>query len=121
VSYRDIVVRVLDGWKRGIDEHRPADVATLFAHDALFQGSHPDYSLGRGGVAEYYREQPTGLTVRYTIREIRSLADGVLSVYLDPDFTRPDGAVWRFHLTVILARQDNGDWLINHYHVSRID
>jgi uncharacterized protein (TIGR02246 family) len=115
----EVVTRVLDGWQRGIDEHRPEDVARFFAEDALFQGSHPDYSIGRAGVAEYYASQPVGMTVRYAVREVRPLADGVLSAYVDPEFTLPNGEVRRFHLTVILVRQDGDGWLISHYHVSR--
>ncbi|WP_410566874.1 YybH family protein [Amycolatopsis sp. cmx-4-61] len=117
---REIATRVLDGWRAGIDDHRPADVAAHFTENALFQGAHPAYSLGRKGVEEYYEQQPVGLTVRYEIRELRPLADGVLLAYVDPDFTRPDGTVWRFHLTVLFERQDDGRWLIGHYHVSRI-
>ncbi|HEY4457140.1 MAG TPA: SgcJ/EcaC family oxidoreductase [Pseudonocardiaceae bacterium] len=116
----DIVARVLDGWQRAIDQHRPEEVAGYFTEDALFQGAHPDYTIGRAGVAEYYASQPVGMTVRYAIREVRPLADGVLSAYVNPEFTLPGGEVLRFHLTVILVRQDGGDWLISHYHVSRL-
>ncbi|WP_326836486.1 DUF4440 domain-containing protein [Amycolatopsis rhabdoformis] len=121
MDFTETVTTVLDGWQRGIDDHRPADVAAFFTEDALFQGAHPGYSLGRQGVADYYAGQPVGLTVRYAIRELRPLADGVLSAYVDPVFTRPDGVVLRFHLTLILRRQDTGRWLISHYHVSRIE
>jgi uncharacterized protein (TIGR02246 family) len=119
MSHQDIVTRVLDGWQHGIDRHRPEDVAAFFTADALFQGSHPDYSTGRPAVADYYEQQPVGLTVEYRIREIRELAEGVLLSYVDPDFTRPDGEILRFHLTVVLQRQGDGEWLISHYHVSR--
>lgn len=118
-TVNDIVTRVLDDWQRGIDRHRSEDVAALFTPDALFQGAHPDYSIGRAGVAAYYAEQPVGMTVRYLVREVRPLADGVVSAYVDPDFTMPAGEVRRFHLTVILVRQEGDDWLISHYHVSR--
>jgi uncharacterized protein (TIGR02246 family) len=120
VNDKDTVTRVLDGWQRGIDGHQHGDVADLFTSDALFQGAHPGYSIGRAGVEEYYAGQPVGMTVRYVIREVRPLADGVLSAYVDPDFALPDGEVRRFHLSVILLRQDTGDWLISHYHVSRL-
>ncbi|MGW4489181.1 YybH family protein [Amycolatopsis sp. NPDC004368] len=121
MDFTGIVTTVLDGWQRAVDEHRPADVAAYFTEDALFQGAHPGYSVGRKGVEDYYAEQPIGLKVRYEIKELRPLADGVLSAYVDPVFTRPDGAAWRFHLTVILDRQPDAGWLISHYHVSRIE
>ncbi|WP_432845733.1 YybH family protein [Amycolatopsis sp. CA-161197] len=120
MDYRTVITRVLDGWKDGVDAHRPDEVANYFTEDALFQGAHPGYSVGRKGVEEYYEEQPVGLTVVYEIREIRPLAQGVLSAYVDPVFTRPDGTELPFHLTVILLQQAGGDWLISHYHVSRI-
>lgn len=120
MDYQAVITRVLDAWKDGVDSHRPDRVATHFTEDALFQGAHPGYSLGRKGVEEYYAQQPVGLTVRYAIREIRPLAQGVLSAYVDPVFTRPDGTELRFHLTVILLQQADGDWLISHYHVSQI-
>lgn len=118
---QDIVTRTLDGWKRGIDGQRPADVATYFTEDALFQGSHPTYSLGRKGVEEYYAEpHAAGLTVKYELLEVRPLADGALSAFADATFTPPDGVVRRYHLTVIVLRQDDDRWLISHYHVSRL-
>jgi hypothetical protein len=57
--------------------------------------------------------------VEYRVREIRPLADGVVSAYVDPAFTRGDGTVLRYHLTVILKRADER-WLISHYQVSPI-
>jgi uncharacterized protein (TIGR02246 family) len=115
-----IVADTLDGWKNGIDQQRPADVAAQFTEDALFQGALPDYSIGRKGVEDYYaRPQLAGMRVEYRVREIRPLADGVLSAYVDPTFTLGDGRVQRYHLTVILTRADER-WLISHYQVSPI-
>jgi uncharacterized protein (TIGR02246 family) len=115
-----IVASVLCAWKRDIDLHRPTDVATHFTSDALFQGSHPKHSFGRQSIKEYYAEQPAGLTVDYEIEHIRTLAPGIISAYVDPTFTRPDGEILRFHLTVILQRQLDGEWLICHYHVGLV-
>ncbi|MEU4157327.1 SgcJ/EcaC family oxidoreductase [Actinoplanes sp. NPDC026670] len=113
-----IVAETLDGWKNGIDEQRPADVATFFTEDALFQGALPAHSIGRQGVEDYYsRPHAAGLHVDYVVREIRPLADGVLSAYVDPTFSRPDGSVLHYHLTVILKRIDER-WLISHYHAA---
>jgi uncharacterized protein (TIGR02246 family) len=115
-----IVTETLDGWKNGIDQQRPADVAAQFTEDALFQGALPDYTIGRQGVEDYYaRPALKGLRVEYRVREIRPLADGVVSAYVDPAFTRGDGTVLRYHLTVILKRADER-WLISHYQVSPI-
>jgi uncharacterized protein (TIGR02246 family) len=115
-----IVTGALDGWKNGIDRQRPADVATHFTGDALFQGSHPAHTIGRDGVEDYYATpQLAGMRVDYEVREIRPLADGVVSAYVDPTFTLGDGTVLPFHLTVILTRIDD-HWLISHYHASRV-
>jgi hypothetical protein len=61
-----------------------------------------------------------GLTVEYVVKESRPLTDGVISAYVDPAFTRPDGTRIPVHLTVILVEQGE-TWLISHYHVSKID
>jgi uncharacterized protein (TIGR02246 family) len=117
----EAVIQALDGWKHGIDQQRPADIATYFTKDALFQGSHPTHTIGSDQVAEYYSEDhAAGLSVRYEIQEIRPLGDGVLSAFVDPTFIRPDGTELPYHLTVILLRQADGRWLISHYHVSKI-
>jgi uncharacterized protein (TIGR02246 family) len=116
-----IVAAALDGWKQGINQQRPADIAEYFTEDTLFQGSHPTHSIGREAVEEYYGEpHAIGLNVDYEIKEVRPLADGVLSAFVDPTFIRPDGTVNRYHLTVIVRRQDDGRWRISHYHVSKI-
>jgi uncharacterized protein (TIGR02246 family) len=117
----EYVAEALDGWKRGVDAGRPADIASFFTEDALFQGSHPGYSIGRKAVEEYYSEShAVGLKVDYEVKEVRTLADGVLVGFLDPTFTRPDGELLRYHLTVVVLHEDDGRWRISHYHVSKI-
>lgn len=117
-----IVVDVLDGIKRGLDDQQPEAVAALFAEDALFQGSHPEPSFGSAAVAEYFAEpRAKGLRVDYTIRHICPLAEDVVSAFVNATFTLPNGTALPRHLTVIILRQDDGRWLIGHYHASAID
>jgi uncharacterized protein (TIGR02246 family) len=118
---RALVTRALDGWKRGIDEQRPADVASWFTDDALFQGSHPQPSFGPAGVESYYGGPDTaGLGVEYEIVQVRRLGNDAVSAFVDPTFSWPDGRIARGHLSVVLQRQDDDRWLLCHYHLSRI-
>jgi uncharacterized protein (TIGR02246 family) len=114
------VTTVLDGWKAAIDNHEPEKVAGFFTHDALFQGFRPAHSIGRQGVTEYYASQPLGLTADYRILDAQQLADDVIVAYQSVDFGFTDRATIPVHLTVVL-RNVAGNWLISHYHVSKID
>lgn len=114
----DVLRRVLDEWKAGVDTHDPQRVSDVFTVDAIFQGLRP-YSVGRQGVLDYYESQPVGLTVDYRINEIRRPADDVALGYLRADFTRPDGTVIPLNLSVLVTRADAG-WHIAHYQVSAV-
>ncbi len=114
----DVLRRVLDEWKAGVDTHDPQRVSDVFTVDAIFQGLRP-YSVGRQGVFDYYESQPVGLTVDYRINEIRRPADDVALGYLRADFTRPDGTVIPLNLSVLVTRADAG-WHIAHYQVSAV-
>lgn len=117
-----VVVDVLDRVKRGIDGQRPEAVAALFTEDALFQGSHPEPSIGSAAVAEYFAEpRAKGLRVYYTILYIRPLVEDIVSTYVDLTFIVPDGTILRRHLTMIILRQNDKRWLIDHYHASTVD
>jgi len=102
----------LDAWKKGIDAHRPQDVADTFTPDAIFQGLRP-YTVGRAGIAAYYDSQPIGMTVDYRIMQIRRPADGVVIGWVAADFRFPDRDPVELNLTVVLV-----DGLIAHYQVS---
>jgi uncharacterized protein (TIGR02246 family) len=115
----DLLDAVLTRWKAAVDAHQPAHVAELFTTDAIFQGLHP-YTVGRAGVAEYYAAQPPGMTATYTLRETRTLGDGVVLGYLTVDFGFTDRATLTVYLSVII-RQDADGWRIVHYQVSRLD
>ena len=113
---QEVIREVLDVWQAGIDAHEPDRVARVFTTDAIFQGLRP-YSVGRGGVRDYYASQPLGLTVRYRILETRSPADGVVLGYTQADFTFADGTGVSLNLSVLVTRTADG-WQIAHYQVS---
>ncbi|MEU4338555.1 SgcJ/EcaC family oxidoreductase [Micromonospora lupini] len=118
-SEAQILRDVLDRWRAAVDAHEPESVASAFTEDAIFQGLHP-YSVGRDGVAAYYAAQPLGLTAAYEIRETRRLADDAVLGYLEVEFGFTDRPTLTVHLGVVVRRID-GDWLIGHYQVSRLD
>ena len=102
----------LAAWQRGIDAHRPQEVAALFTPDAVFQGLRP-YTVGRAGIAAYYDSQPLGMTVDYRILETRQLADEVVLGWVAADFHFADREPVLLNLTVVLS-----GGLIAHYQVS---
>lgn len=114
-----VLIPVLDAWADGVTRHEPNRVATYFTEDAIFQGFDRTQTVGRPGVAAYYDKQPLGLTPTYRVVETRSLSSDVLLGYVDVDFAPPSGDVIPVHLTLVLVRSA-GEWLIQHYHVSKI-
>ena len=115
----DMLDALLTRWKAAVDAHQPEQVAALFTTDAIFQGLHP-YTVGPAGVAEYYAAQPRGMTAAFTLRETRTLSDGLVLGYLTVDFGFSDRATLTVYLSVII-RQDADGWRIVHYQVSRLD
>lgn len=120
IEIESTVQAVLSGWKAAIDNHEPENVATFFTTDALFQGFRPTHSVGHQGVIDYYASQPFGLTADYRILDSRQLADDVIVSYQAVDFGFTDRPTLPVHLTTVL-RLVEGTWLIDHYHVSKID
>jgi uncharacterized protein (TIGR02246 family) len=120
VRVQDIEVLrgVLEQWKAGIDSHDPRAVAAVFTEDAIFQGLRP-YSVGRGGVAEYYDSQPLGMTVTYRVLETRRPTEELVLGYVRADFAFPDRPTVSLNIGVAVAH-DNG-WKILHYQASRLD
>lgn len=109
---------LLDRWADGIRRRDLDQIAAQFTEDALFQGFDPEPSFGRAAVSAYYGKQPAGLTAEHTLLHTRELAPGAVLGYAAVTFHRPDRPV-RVHLTVV-AVEVGGQWLISHYHVSRV-
>ena len=109
---------LLDRWADGIRRRDLDQIAAQFTDDALFQGFDPEPTFGHAAVTAYYGKQPPGLPADYTLLHTRELAPGAALGYAAVTFHRPDQPV-RVHLTVVAAEVD-GHWLLNHYHVSRV-
>jgi uncharacterized protein (TIGR02246 family) len=118
VQDTEVLSRVLDEWKAGIDAHDPLRVAAVFTEDAIFQGLRP-YSVGRDGVAEYYDSQSPGMTVTYRVLETRRPAEELVLGYVRADFAFPDRATVSVNIGVAVTYDDG--WKILHYQASRQD
>ena len=118
-EHEEILRRVMDRWKSGVDAHEPQRVASCFTEDAIFQGLHP-YGVGRRAVAEYYDSQPIGLTAEYRILETRQVAEDVVLGYLGVDFSFTDRPTIKVTLSVLIRRTADG-WSISHYQVTKLD
>jgi muconolactone delta-isomerase len=115
----DVMNAVLTRWKAAVDAHQPEQVAELFTADAIFQGLHP-YTVGPASVAKYYADLPASMTAAYTLRETRTLGDGLVLGYSTVDFGFSDRATLTVYLSVII-RHDADGWRIVHYQVSHLD
>ncbi|MFI2104522.1 SgcJ/EcaC family oxidoreductase [Isoptericola sp. NPDC019693] len=119
VEPRHVVDTVLTEWKHHVDAHDPDAVATVFTHDALFQGLRPTHTIGRDCVRAYYDAQPHGMTATYDVLDARTLSDRAIIAFARLTFGFVDGRTIAVHLSAI-AEQDGPNWRISHYHVSRI-
>ncbi|MDR6971576.1 SgcJ/EcaC family oxidoreductase [Leifsonia shinshuensis] len=115
-----IIEPALSAWADGIRAHDVERVAAQFTTDAVFQGFDRSHSVGRAAVAAYYAKQPVGLSPDYRVREVVELGEDAFLTFVDVDFARPGGEVIPTHLTIVFVR-DGDEWLIRHYHVSKID
>ena len=109
---------LLDAWASRITARQPAQVAELFTEGALFQGFDPEPGFGRAVVEAYYAKQPVGLTPEYELLSAHEASDDVLVGYARVVFHRPDVDA-HVYLTVV-AERHGGEWLLSHYHVSKI-
>lgn len=114
----EVLRPVLDQWKRGIDAHDPALVASVFTDQAIFQGLRP-YSVGPQGVYDYYDAQPPGMAVDYRILESRRLTSDVALGYLAAEFTYRDRDAVDLRIGVVITRTTK-DWKIASYQASQL-
>ncbi|MGO4592261.1 SgcJ/EcaC family oxidoreductase [Leifsonia sp. 2TAF2] len=114
-----VLEEILHDWAESIRTHHADVVAAAFTTDAVFQGFDRTHAVGRAGIAAYYEKQPLGLTAAYRVLETRAIGEEAFVAFVDVDFTRPDGEVIPTHLTLVVVR-DQGEWLIQQYHVSKI-
>lgn len=108
-------------WQQGIGDGDLDRIASAFTADALFQGLRPHHSIGRSGVVAYYDSQPVPLTVEYDVLRAHDLGDDAVVAYLAAVFHLEGRDDIATHLTLVFEREDDGELLISHYHVSRVD
>ncbi|WP_196814423.1 SDR family NAD(P)-dependent oxidoreductase [Nocardia sp. BMG111209] len=114
---RAAVAETLGSWRAAFDEHRTADIATLYTSDALFQGMDARLRIGPAQIREYYDAVTEGATVAVTVPAAAPVADGIVAGFADATFTYPDGEVRALRLSVVL-RRDATTWRIAQYHAA---
>jgi uncharacterized protein (TIGR02246 family) len=94
-------------------------LVALYTKDALFYGSTAPLFKGQDGVRAYFSHLPPGLKAQMGEQSVVAIEPNVLLSSGLVDFTRPDGGVASFRLTLALVRV--GDkWLIAQHHASLV-
>ncbi|MEU9841934.1 SDR family NAD(P)-dependent oxidoreductase [Actinomadura sp. NPDC048032] len=108
---------LLDAWRRAFDRRRPADLASLFSPDALFQGITPSLRRGREEILGYYADVPEGTTARVEVLGETRLGERLVSGFAEVTFTAPTGEDRSVRLSVVAEQRDDA-WLIRQYHAA---
>lgn len=112
-----VLAGLLDAWQSAFDRHRPAEMASLFSTDALFQGISPSLRRGRKEIAAYYADVPEGTTARVGVLGEARLSERLVSGFADVTFTAPAGEDRHVRLSVVAEQRDEA-WLIRQYHAA---
>lgn len=116
----DAVHQVVGRWVVAFNSHNPAEMAALFASDALFQGFGPEPLVGRDAVADYYKAVPDyRRAVDVGVLHAYAIGDDVAGGFVDVTFREPADWEARVYLSLVLQRAGSG-WVIRQYHVSRV-
>ncbi|MQY27765.1 SDR family NAD(P)-dependent oxidoreductase [Nocardia aurantia] len=111
------IAETFAAWQAAFDDHRTADIASLYTPDALFQGMDARLRTGPVEIREYYDAVTAGTTVAVTVLNATPVAPGIVSGFADATFTHRDGEVRPLRLSVVL-RRDSTTWRIAHYHAA---
>ncbi|MGI5207411.1 SDR family NAD(P)-dependent oxidoreductase [Spirillospora sp. CA-108201] len=114
-----VLAGLLDAWQRAFDRHRPAEVASLFSPDALFQGIGPSLRRGTAEIAAYYGDVPEGTTAGVDVLGEVRLSERLVSGFAEVTFTAPTGEVRRVRLSVVAENREDA-WLIRQYHAAAL-
>ncbi|MFI6887297.1 nuclear transport factor 2 family protein [Streptosporangium canum] len=109
------VVGLLGLWRRAFDEHRAADLASLFTEDALFQGIGPRLLVGPAEISGYYGDVAAGTTADVKVLRGNPLCEGMVGGFAEVTFTARTGETYPILLSVV-AQRVAGTWLISQYH-----
>ncbi|WP_160161080.1 SDR family NAD(P)-dependent oxidoreductase [Actinomadura sp. K4S16] len=112
-----VLAELLDAWRRAFDRHRPAELASLFSPDALFQGTTPSLRRGTAEIAGYYGDVPEGTTARVDVLGETRLSERLVSGFAEVTFTAATGEDRRVRLSLVAEHRDDA-WLIRQYHAA---
>ncbi|MEO3884465.1 SgcJ/EcaC family oxidoreductase [Nonomuraea sp. B5E05] len=113
----DVLTGLLHRWQRAFNEHKPAEIASLFSRDALFQGISPRLRRGPQEISEYYGRVTRGTTAQAKVLSAARLSQAVVHGFAEVTFTAPNGDIHLICLSVV-AGQADGTWLIHQYHAA---
>ncbi|MEV4248252.1 nuclear transport factor 2 family protein [Streptosporangium canum] len=115
VRAHGVVAGLLGVWRRAFDEHRTADLASLFTEDALFQGIGPRLLVGPAEISGYYGDVAAGTTADVKVLRGNPLCEGMVGGFAEVTFTARTGETYPIRLSVVAQRVE-GAWLIRQYH-----
>ncbi|SNR28582.1 YybH family protein [Actinomadura mexicana] len=113
-----VIAELLGRWQRAFDDHRTADLVSLFTEDALFQGISPRLLVGPAGIFGYYDDVAEGArAASVEVLRANPLCDGIVGGFADVTFTSRTGENTPIRLSVV-AQRCEGTWRIRQYHAA---
>lgn len=112
-----VVTELLGSWQKAFDDHRMADLVTLFTEDALFQGISPQLHVGPAEILGYYDKVAEGATAVVEVLRANRLGEGIVYGFADVTFTALTGETFPIRLSIVAQRVEN-TWLIRQYHAA---
>jgi uncharacterized protein (TIGR02246 family) len=106
-------------WAEAFNAGDRDKIVALYTKDALFYGSTAPLFKGQEGVRAYFSHLPPGLKAQMGEQTVVAVQPDVLLSSGLVDFTRPDGTVASFRLTLALVRV-GGQWFIPQHHASLV-
>ena len=112
-----VVADLMGAWQRAFDGRRWADVVSLFAEDAVFQGIAPRLLVGPAEISAYYHDVPDGSRATVDVLRATALGEGIVAGFADVTFTGPAPEPHPIRLSIIAQRVEDR-WLIRQYHAA---
>ncbi|WP_433434822.1 YybH family protein [Nonomuraea sp. CA-141351] len=113
----EVLTGLLHDWQRAFDRHRPAEIASLFSQDALFQGISPRLRRGPQEIFEYYDRVTRGTTAQVKVVSAAQLSQAIVHGFAEVTFTAPTGDIHLVCLSIV-TQQAESAWLIHQYHAA---
>jgi hypothetical protein len=106
-------------WTEAFNAGDVSGLVALYTKDALFYGSTAPLFKGQDGVRMYFSHLPPGLKARMGERSVVAIDSNVILSSGLVEFTRPDGTVAPYRLTLVLVRVGD-QWFIAQHHASLV-